>query len=162
MKRNSSCANPVAKSVGVSGQGPRSNATTFKPASHSCCPMMAPVQPKPTNTASTGLRVVAISSLPSGAALESYRWKRHTLAVASYPILVVIVSPWKADHLPCAHILVAAIDGIGEIAFLGILQKHGEERFSVDSTVELHIAALQPFQQFVLIGGGELCECRGA
>ena len=33
------------------------------PASHSCWPMMAPVQPKPTSTASTGLRVVVMSQL---------------------------------------------------------------------------------------------------
>src|ERR1700733_11415632 len=162
MYRSSSWANPVAKSVAVSRHGPRSSATTFKPASHSCCPMMAPVQPNPTNTASTGLRVVATSSLPARAALESDRRKRHTLAVASYPIRIVIVSAWKTDHFPCAHILVAAVYWIGEVAFFGILQKHGEERFGVDSTVELHVAALQSLQQFVLIRGGELCECRGA
>src|SRR5580692_1138763 len=146
MYRSSSCANPVAKSVGVSRHGPRSSATTFKPASQSCCPMMAPVQPKPTNTASTGLRVVAILSLPARAALESDRGERYRLAVASYPILVVVVSPWKADHFPRAHVLVAAIDGIGKVALFGILQKHGKKRFGVDAAIELHIAALQSLQ----------------
>src|SRR5271163_3245619 len=125
--------------------------------------MMAPVQPKPTNTASTGLREVVISSLrPAGTALESDRGKGHRLAVASHPILVVIVRARESDHLPCGHILVAAVDWIGEIAFLGILQKHGEERFGVDSAFKLDIAALQSLQQFVLIGGGEFCKCRGA
>src|SRR5580704_5386857 len=138
MYRSSSCANPVAKSVGVSRHGPRSSATTFKPASHSCCPMMAPVQPKPTSTASTGLRVVAISSLrPAGTALESDRRKGHGLAVAGDPIRVVIVGARETNHLPCAHVLVAAIDGIRKIAFLGILQQHGKERFGVDSPLKL-------------------------
>src|SRR5580704_822334 len=162
MYRSSSCANPVAKSVGVSRHGPRSSATTFKPASQSCCPMIAPVQPQPTNTASTGLRVVVISTLrPTGASLESDRGKGHRLAVAGYPIFVVIVGARETDHLPCTHILVAAVDWIGEITFLGILQKHGEERFGVDSAVELDVAALHSLQQLVLIRGGELCKCRG-
>src|ERR1700722_19160651 len=105
MYRSSSCANPVAKSVGVSRHGPRSSATTFQPASQSCCPIMAPVQPNPTSTASTGFRVVVISSLPTGSPLESDRGKGHRLAVARYPILVLIVGTRKPDHLPCAHIL---------------------------------------------------------
>src|ERR1700722_13274312 len=157
MYRNSSCANPVAKSVGVSRHGPRSSATTFKPASQSCCPMMAPVQPKPTSTASTGLRVVVILSLrPAGTAFEPDRGEGHPLAVPGYPIRIVVVGTRETNHLPGTHIFVAAIDRIREITFLGILQKHGEKRFGVGSAVELHVPALHCLQQLVLIGSGEL------
>src|SRR5450631_773196 len=126
--------------------------------------MMAPVQPKPTNTASTGFRVVviALTLRPSGATLESDGRKGHPLSMAIYPLLVVIVGSRKTNHLPCAHILVAAVYWVGKITFLGVLQKHGEEGFGVDAAVKLCVSALQFLQQFVLIGVGELRKSRSA
>jgi len=44
----------TAKLPGVSRQPPRSSASTFSPAAVSTSPMIAPVQPKPTSTTSTG------------------------------------------------------------------------------------------------------------
>src|SRR5258708_26598797 len=120
--------------------------------------MMAPVQPKPTKTASTGFRVVAtaLSLRPTGAALESDRGKGHPLAVTSDPILVVIVGPRETNHFPRAHSLVAAVYRIGEIAFLGVFHKHGKQRFGLDSAVKLDVAALHFLQPLVLVGGVRL------
>src|SRR5450755_1987038 len=124
--------------------------------------MMAPVHPKPTNTASTGLSVVvtALSLHPTRTAFETHRRIGDTLAVPGHPFLVVIVGAGESDHLPGAHILIAAVDGIGEVAFLGVLQKHREESLTVDAAIQFDLAALQPLQHLVLVVCAELVEYR--
>src|ERR1700722_4339143 len=122
--------------------------------------MMAPVHPKPTNTASTGLSVVvtALRSLPARTAFEAHGWVGNTLSVPRHPFLVVIVCAGKSDHLPRAHIFVAAVDRIREVAFLGVLKKHREEGFTVDPAIELDLAALQSLEHLVLILGPQMTE----
>src|ERR1700733_2975259 len=107
--------------------------------------MIAPVQPKPTSTASTGLRVVAmISELPpAGTAFEADSRGGDALSVASHPFLVIVVGTREADHLPGAHIFIAAINRIGKITFLGVLQEHGKEGFAVDAIIESDCTALE-------------------
>src|SRR5580700_10757144 len=99
---------------------------------------MAPVQPKPTSTASTGLRVVVIvlSLPPAGPAFEADGRIGDGLSMVSHPFLIIVVGAREADHLPCAHISIAAINRIGEITFLGVLQEHGKEGFTVDAIIE--------------------------
>src|SRR5580658_2538699 len=122
--------------------------------------MMAPVHPKPTSTASTGLRVVVTSALrPAGAALETNRRVWHALSMARHPFFVVVVGARETDHLPGAHVFVAAVNWIGEVALLGVLEEHAEEGFAVDTAVELDLAALEALQHFVLIIRGNLAEC---
>src|ERR1700681_4596209 len=81
--------------------------------------------------------------------------------MARHPFLVVVVGAWKTYHLPSGHIFIAAINRVGEIAFLGVLQEHVEEGFAVDAPVEFNLTALEPLQYSVLIIGREFAE-RGA
>src|ERR1700722_9614478 len=160
MYRSSSCANPVAKSVAVSRHGPRSRAETSRPASHSSWPMMAPVHPKPTNTASTGLGVVAMTSAlrPAGAALESDGGVGDALSMARHPFFIIVVGPRESNHLPGPHVLIAAVDRIGEVAFLGVLQEHCEEGLTVDTVIEFDLAAFEPLEHLVLIRSRQFAE----
>src|ERR1700722_4015972 len=107
--------------------------------------MIAPVQPKPTSTASTGLRVVAmiLDLPPAGTALKADSRVGDALSVASHPFLVIVVRAREADHLPGAHILIAAINRIGKIPLFGVLQEHGKEGFAVDATIESDCTALE-------------------
>src|ERR1700677_1342074 len=108
--------------------------------------MMAPVHPKPTNTASTGLRVVAMTLAlrPAGTALESDRGVGHALSVVRHPFFIVVVGPRESNHLPGLHIFIATVDRIGEVAFLGVLQEHREEGLTVDTVIEFDLPALEP------------------
>src|SRR5271168_2239373 len=110
--------------------------------------MIAPVQPKPTSTASTGLRVVVmiLNLPPAGAAFEADSRVGDPLSVASHPFLVVVVGAREADHLPGSHIFVASINRIGKITFLGVLQEHCKEGFTVDPIIERNCAALETLQ----------------
>src|SRR5580692_10684248 len=122
--------------------------------------MMAPVQPKPTNTASTGFKVVAmiLSLLPARTAFESDRGVGHAFSVVGHPFFIIVVGARKSNHLPGPHILIPAIDGIGEVALLGVLQEHGEERFTVDTAIELDRTALKPLEYLVLVLGRQFAE----
>src|SRR3984957_8065592 len=122
--------------------------------------MMAPVHPKPTNTASTALRVVAMTLAlrPAGTALESDRWGGHALSVARHPFFIIVVGPRESNHLPGPHVLIATVDRIGEVAFLGVLQEHREEGFTVDAVLELDLAAFEPLEHLVLIRNRQFAE----
>src|ERR1700693_94954 len=148
MSRSSSCANTADESVAVSRHGPRSSASTLRPASHSSWPMMAPVHPKPTSTASTGLRVIAmgLSLRPAGTSFEADRGVRHALSVAGHPFLVIVVGARETNHLPPTPVFVAAVDRVGEVALLGVLPEHGEEGFLVDAIIGRNPAAFEPLQ----------------
>src|ERR1700727_1166644 len=106
--------------------------------------MMAPVHPKPTNTASTGLRVVAmiLALRPAGTAFESDRGVGHALSVARHPFFIIVVGSGESDHLPGPHIFIATVDRIREVTFLGVLQEHREEGLTVDTVIEFDLAAL--------------------
>src|SRR5580658_10623276 len=122
--------------------------------------MIAPVHPKPTSTASTGLRVVVmiLGLPPAGAAFEADSRVGNALSVASHPFLVIVMGAREADHLPGTHIFVAPINRIGKITFLGVLQEHRKEGFAVDPIIQGNCAALEPLQQLVLILREECAE----
>src|SRR5690606_29135912 len=112
------------KSGLVSRGSPRSSASTCTPASVSPLAMTAPAQPNPTSTTSTGLRCGAISEPLPG---DADRPQRIWLVVPLGPFEVTGARAGEAYHLPAAHPVVAAMDGIGEIAFFYVLPKKTEE-----------------------------------
>src|SRR5580692_5920159 len=122
--------------------------------------MMAPVHPKPTNTASTGLRVVAmiLAFRPAGTALESDRGVGYALSVARHPLFIIVVGPGESNHLPGPHILIAAVDRIGEVAFLGVLQEHREEGLTVDTVIEFDLTAFETLEHLVLVRSRQFAE----
>ena len=49
------------------------------------------------------------------------------LIVPVDPVAIIVMRAGKADHLPRRHVLVAAIDRVGEKAVLGVLEDELEE-----------------------------------
>src|ERR1700722_16205175 len=88
---------------------------------------------------------------PTGPAFGADGGIGHTLAMTGHPLLVIVMSPRKSDHPPGSHVLIAAVDRIGEVTLLGVLQEHGEKGFAVDTVIEFNVAALEPLQHRVLI-----------
>src|ERR1700712_3626090 len=105
-----------AKSGTVSQPSPRSRASTLRPAAVSSMPMMAPVQPKPTSTASTlGFLMFAMSCPSALRAGDADGRQRVVHAGFVDPIEIVGTSAREADHLPGRGILVAAMNRIAEV-----------------------------------------------
>src|SRR5438105_3180970 len=115
----------MLKSVAVSRQGPRSIASTFSPAVLNSWAMIEPVQPSPMITTSFlgSIRAMALGLL----SIDGDRafWIRHVMLADM--VAVVVARPGKADHLPARHVLIAAIERIGEKALHRVLQHQLEE-----------------------------------
>jgi hypothetical protein len=47
--------------------------------------------------------------------------------MSTYPVGKICASARKTDHFPTRHIFVSAMDRIGQIALLGVLQQKAEE-----------------------------------
>src|SRR3984957_2115226 len=110
---SSSTTRGYAKSGCVSRSGPRSSATTRRPASVSSFAMMAPVQPMPTMTASTAGLTIAMSSTAFAGQVDR---RQRVGAVADLdPIGVIRAGAGVADHFPRGHVLVAAMLGVAEV-----------------------------------------------
>ena len=56
-------------------------------------------------------------------------------------ITIIIASAGEPDHLPRSHVLIAAVERICKIAFLGIEKELFEECFCVN-LIELYLALL--------------------
>src|SRR5690349_8031345 len=112
-----------------------------KPVSASSCAIIAAVHPKPTKAMSTGgsfcticLSLVLFSlfgRFPARPAPDADGRQVELLAVAGNVRTVVVVGAGKTDQLPARHVLVAAIEGIGEEALDRVLHQHGEERVAL-------------------------------
>ena len=70
--------------------------------------------------------------------------------VTVYPVAIVVPDARKSDHRPADHVLVAAVDRIGEEAFGHIFQQRIEEALRIDF-VELYLAGLDFFKYAVLL-----------
>src|SRR6266702_8826496 len=140
----------MLKSVAVSRQGPRSMATTFNPASVSCCARIEPVQPRPMITASFLGSTRAISASHP---VDGNRPVRIGLVVLVDMVAIVVARAGEADHLPARHILVAAIERIGEEAFHGVLQHQLEKLLGAETGLQLegYFAAVQSGQYYILL-----------
>src|ERR1700685_3339490 len=110
---SSSATRGYAKSGCVSRSGPRSSATTRRPASVSSFAMMAPVQPMPTMTASTfGLTIAICSTSLAGLV---HRRQRVGSVPDPDPIGVIRARAGVPDHFPRKHVLVVALPGVAEV-----------------------------------------------
>src|SRR5882762_7671132 len=139
----------MLKSVAVSRHGPRSMATTLRPASVNCWAMIAPVQPRPMITASFLGSSLAILRLPiNGNGAFGIR-----LVVLADMVAIIVTRAGKADHLPARHVLVAAIERIGEEAFHGVLQHQFEKLLGAETGPQLQgdLAAVQSGQHRLLL-----------
>src|SRR5689334_21623900 len=119
------------------------------PAAVSSWARIEPVQPRPMITTSLCGSLRAILSLfrrPFRTAGESDRRQRKALVMAIDPVEIVVARAREADHFPRAHVAVAAVQRVGEEALLDILDRLLEEFLAVGS-IELHAAALEPFEQ---------------
>src|SRR3569833_2839417 len=110
----------MLKSVAVSRQGPRSSATTFSPASVICWARSDPVQPRPMITASRLGRSFAMALALLRIDGDRPARVRHVVLVDM--VAIVVARAGEADHFPARHVLVAAIQRVGEEAFHGVLQ----------------------------------------
>src|SRR5471032_2388550 len=139
----------MLKSVAVSRHGPRSMATTFRPASVSCWARIEPVQPRPMITASRLGSSLAISRLP----IDGNGTFGIRLVVLVDMVAIVVARAGKADHLPARHALVAAIERIGEETFHGVLEHQFEKLLGAEAGPQLQsdLAAVQPRQHRVLL-----------
>src|SRR5450759_3290865 len=113
-------------------------------------PIIAPVQPNPTSTASTGGILIAAMLCPRlyNTSSQAHRPERIALSVTGNPVGKVGAGTGKADHLPSSHILVSAVDRICEVAFLGILQQPHEEGLACD-IVECNVTTFHVLQHLV-------------
>jgi hypothetical protein len=91
------------------------------------------------------------------AAGDAHRRQVVLDAGAVDPVGEVGARAGEADHLPGRGVLVAAVDGVAEIALLGVLQQEAEEVFSAHA-VERDAAGLQALEHVVLLRGRELRE----
>src|ERR1700742_4910999 len=141
----------MGKSLAVSRHGPRSMATTSKPASVSSCARIEPVHPRPIMTASlrgslramlrlfknTGRAVPPVvnkSSLcPVRMIVDADGRQRDPLVMAIDPVAIIVMRPRKADHLPGGHVFVTAIDRIGKKTALRVLEDLAEELLAVEA-----------------------------
>src|SRR5947209_1790893 len=118
-------------------------ATTSSPAAVSCSAMIEPVQPRPMTTAlvAGSLRAMSRSAFrgPFRPAGNADRRQRVVLVVVADVVAIVVARAGEADHLPRRHVLVAAIDGVGEEAFHGVLQQQLEKAAPI-RTFQLRLA----------------------
>src|SRR6185312_10440126 len=149
--------------MAASRHGPRSMAMTCSPASASSLATIDPVQPSPTITTSLeGRRSVMASRSapldgPFRSAGDADRWQGVTLVVAAHPVAIVVAGAGKSDHLPRAHVTIAAVDRIRKEALLDILDDLLEERLTIDA-LERQRACLQRTQNAVLLFPRQLAE----
>src|SRR5579872_6033544 len=135
--------------MAASRQGPRSMAITSSPASANSFATIEPGQPSPTITTALGGRrcVIAFRSALLDRPLRTpgYADRRQRVAfvVAAHPVPIVIARAGKSDHLPRAHVAVAAVDRVRKEALLHILQDLLEEGLPIDS-VECERSGFQP------------------
>src|SRR3984957_11633599 len=156
---SSSTTRGYAKSGCVSRSGPRSSATTRRPASVSSFAMIAPVHPIPTMTASTAGLTMAIASAPLSGQID--RRQRVRMVANFDPIGVIGAHAGIDDHFPCCHVLVAAVLGVAEIAHSGFIQQLSEEFLGGD-IFQFQVACLRRLQQCLLVGMPDLRECLAA
>src|SRR5690348_7018430 len=132
---------------------------------------MAPVQPRPITTTSFAGSLCAIRLLqfahssdvsaqraslrPVRMAGDADRRQCHALVVTLDPLAIIVVRAGKADHLPADHVLVAAIDRIGEESVLGVLEQRLEEVVAIRA-LELERLVFQSLDDLVLVVVGEL------
>ena len=131
-------------------------ATTSRPSSVSSCARIEPVQPSPMMT--TSFVAACAPCLASGlvgvhsAAPDDADGRMGiALVVTADPVAVIVTGAREADHLPRAHVAIAAVDRIGEKSLLHVLEQALEERLAVDA-VELERAALEALNDGVLVG----------
>jgi len=79
----------------------------------------------------------------------------HALVMTIYPLAIIIMCAWKADHFPRHQVPVAAIDRIGKKAGLGVGENELEESLAVDA-VELQGAVFEAFYGLVFLGVAEI------
>src|SRR5689334_14406596 len=124
---------------------------------------MEPVHPRPTITTSFGgsLRAMYTSTLvrfPVIATGDADGRIRVALVVTAHPVGIVITGAREADHLPGTHVVIAAVDWIGEESLLRVLEQLLKESRAVHATLQLHHAALQAVQDLILLLWRELRE----
>src|SRR6185437_3764142 len=142
--------------MAASRHGPRSMAMTCSPASASSLATIEPVQPSPTITTSLAGRRSVIASRsallhgPLRPAGDADRWQGVTLVVAAHPVAIVVARTGKSDHLPRAHVAVAAVDRICKEALLDVLDQLLEESLAIDA-LERERSRFQPTENAVLL-----------
>src|ERR1700685_4036174 len=115
---------------------PRSSATTFRPACASSFAMMPPVQPSPTMTTSTSLSFFAMAR-PSTHIRDADRLVGERLVAILHDVLAMHRDGAReAEHLPARLVAVAAVDRVGEHAFLHGLIKRAPEGAHRQAVVE--------------------------
>src|SRR5262249_50337291 len=92
----------------------------------------------------------ALARRPLNAPADADRRMRVTLVVAPDPVAVVVTCPGEADHLPRAHVSVAAVNRVGEESLLDILDDLREEGLAVDA-FQLDSAVFHPAQNLILL-----------
>src|ERR1700683_2057712 len=137
-------------------------AMTSSPSSVSSWAMIDPVQPRPMMTTSFlgSLRAMVTSPRfrrPLCATSHADRRQRKALVVAIDPVQVVVTGSGVADHFPCDHVAIAAVDWVGEKAHLKVFDDFGEKRLSVGA-VELQFAAFKIAKHFILVAIGQVSE----
>src|SRR3954462_11079579 len=124
----------MLKSVEVSRHGPRSMATTFSPASVSCCARSAPVQPSPIITASFfGIKRAKSATQP----VDRDRPLGIGDIVLADMVAIVVTRAGEADHLPARHVASRAIKRVVETALHGVLQHQLEKFLGAEAGLEL-------------------------
>src|SRR5271155_2311690 len=126
---------------------------TSRPSSVSSLARIDPVHPRPMMTTSRAGSLCTILRLaldPFRAAFKADRRQRETLIVFVDPFPVVVTRAGKSDHAPADHVLVAAVDGIGEEALLHVLHDLLEKGFAIDAA-ERDRALLEAVEKRVLV-----------
>src|SRR5665213_2466215 len=118
--------------------------------------MIEPVHPRPTMTTSfAGSFLVMRPPLaflwgPFGTARNAYGRMWIALIVSFDPIAIVVMRPGESDHLPPAHVPIAAVDRIGEKSALHILQQGVKKSLAIDA-LELDRSLLKALQDLILL-----------
>src|ERR1700722_2639119 len=139
----------LEKSVVTSTDLPRSRHTTLNPALASSIDMIEPTTPLPTTTTSTDFSFVFdISVLPvvldDDVFRKAFRVDRHAagldveyadgfgvvrLTAGDQVAVFATGQSGESDQLPTHFVAVAAVQRIGEIAFLGVAPQQVKEEF---------------------------------
>src|SRR5436853_5235589 len=164
----------MAKSGSVSRQRPRSRPTTCNPASASSLARMVPLKPTPTTTASTGFSLVAMSVLSHEQHVlrvtvlveRAFAFQdvddRYRQRVVRHAMLLDVLRvdgghAGKADQLPADLVAVAAVYGVGEEAFDGVVEEQVEEE-TRRHRLERKLAFIERAQHFLLLRERQLVE----
>src|SRR6516225_10122958 len=108
---------------------------------------MEPVQPRPMTTASlrASFRAIVVLAFSQPALC----FHRDCDQFGCMPMLTVgnvtrliVMRAWEADHLPSRHVLVAAVDRVGQESFLRVLDDE-LEKFLAVSALELERAIFE-------------------